>query len=155
MGSRPPTQCRRAAGTPGSPCASPTPAFPLPRPGYLGPAGGTAQVSGSLLSSPPAAAGANGRRWLGVALFSGVATRPRARWVGWTSSGGAPPKAITIPSALPRQELDVPRTFRAAPISPASFDNPQLPGPTLFLCWGRNCARTQNDLGPGLDSSSA
>lgn len=49
----PPTQCRRAAGTPGSPCASPTPAFPLPRPGYLGPAGGTAQVSGSLLSSPP------------------------------------------------------------------------------------------------------
>ena len=54
MGSRPPpTQCQRAAGTPGRPFASPTPAFPLPRPGYLGPAGGTAQVSGSPLSSPP------------------------------------------------------------------------------------------------------
>ena len=46
-------RCRRAAGTPSRPSASPTPAFPLPRPGYLGPAGGTAQVSGSLLSSPP------------------------------------------------------------------------------------------------------
>ena len=104
---------------------------------------------------PPAAAGASGRRWLGVALFSGVATRPRARWVGWTGSGGAPPRAITIPSALPRQELDVPRPFRAAPIPLASFDNLQLPGPALFLCWGRNCARTQNDLGPGLGSPSA
>lgn len=84
-------------------------------------------------------------RWLGVALFSGVATQPRARWVGRAGLGGAPPEARMIPPVPP------PRTFPAPPLG---YDLPRPPGPTLFLCWGRTWARTLVDLGPGLGSPS-
>ena len=112
-------RCRRAAGTPSRPSASPTPAFPLPRPGYLGPAGGTAQVSGSLLSSPPPlqvqVEGAEGVRLRlpGVPshwLFSdssgacGQSPRPRRRPCALAPSGTADLAHVSVRSQLGLQE---------------------------------------------------
>lgn len=136
--------CRDAGS---SPLPFPPPPFLCPYQAYFGPAGAQRRSAAKL--HPPAAAGAGrwGGRWLGVALFSGVTVRPRARWVGWAGLGGARPKAIMIPPAPGTPVTWYPPRVQSRPVHPPSFDHPQLPGPTLFLCWGRNWARTRDDLG--------
>lgn len=129
------------------------PACPPPLPGHLWPA----EHSASQRPSAPRRGRSRGD-CLGVALCCGVPTQPGARRMGRAGLGGgslSKPSNSACRAPNAPQQQDVLPEARPPPCPQPPSYSPQLPDPTLFLCWGKGWAQTRGDLGPGRGSPSA